>query len=348
MVGATRVLLILSAAALVQMSWLAAQEGSWTDRLGLRFRDDCQEDVGLTGLLAWVLSWASGRRGQQRNGHCESKEMRCADGTKITGLQVRYARVEASDRDLYDFRPRCGTLWQSWLGMRFPSESDHMQTEGAICPAGSSVTGVQVARGRNERRDWDYYTFKLRCGKHWGEPLGLPFDGLRETRSATCPSGSWTAGLRVHRGFQDWGDLCVCRLYLVDPLCSMLADCSCPCATVTHTSSNSSAPCRRVDLISLGRLVAAAVEVAVAVVAAVLAAVKAVLAAARAAVAAAKTAARVEGNLTRGRPSGTARARQHRERPLSGLGRPMLTPWQRRYERSYGERLSAQSSKSYS
>ena len=49
---------------------------------------------------------------------------------------------------------------------------------------------------------------RLRCGKAWLEqPLGLAFLGLRETRSATCPSGAAVAGLRVHRGFQDWGDL---------------------------------------------------------------------------------------------------------------------------------------------
>jgi hypothetical protein len=63
-------------------------------------------------------------------------------------------------------------------------------------------------RGRNERRDWDYYNFKLRCNKAWEKhPLGLAFDGLKETRSATCPKDSAVAGLRVHRGFQDWGDV---------------------------------------------------------------------------------------------------------------------------------------------
>jgi hypothetical protein len=118
----------------------------------------------------------------------------------------------------------------------FPAEAEtsHLQTEAAICPSGSSVTGVQVMRGRNDRLDQDFFNFKLRvrdagsrplpacaalrrellrvrarsqCGKQWAEqPLGLAFDGLRETRSATCPAGASIAGLRVHRGFQDWGD----------------------------------------------------------------------------------------------------------------------------------------------
>jgi len=189
-------------------SWWPSADGSWSERLGLYFRDDCQEDTGLHGLLIWLISWVA-RHGQQRSGHCESKEMRCAAGSKVTGLQVRYARLEQGDRDLYDFKPRCGTSWQSWLGMRFPgnSEADLTEAEADICTTGTSVTGVQVMRGRNDRRDWDYYNFKLRCGKQWAEPLGLAFDGLRETRSATCPSGSSVAGLRVHRGFQDWGDL---------------------------------------------------------------------------------------------------------------------------------------------
>ena len=216
--------------------WYGSQEGSWSDRLGLHFRDDCQEETGIRGFFVWIMAWAT-RSGQQRSGHCESKEMRCAADTKITGLQVRYARLEQGDRDLYDFKPRCGTTWQSWvcmklrtfgdrpadlilrtynhttitqLGMRFPRDSDHAMAEAAICPDGISMTGVQVSRGRNDRRDWDYYNFKLRCGKHWAEPMGLAFDGLRETRSATCQSGSWVAGLRVHRGFQDWGDLDTC------------------------------------------------------------------------------------------------------------------------------------------
>ena len=160
--------------------------------------------------------------------------MRCDDGYWVTGLQVRYARLEAGDRDMYDFRPRCGAAWQAWLGMRFPATdaADHTQIEAAVCQGMGSVTGVQVMRGRNERRDWDYYNFKLRCGRQWsGQPLGLAFDGLRETRSATCPAGAVrplirpppflhsvhssalrcssqaVAGLRVHRGFQDWGDV---------------------------------------------------------------------------------------------------------------------------------------------
>ena len=192
-------------------SWMASSaEGSWTDRLGLRFKDDCQEDVGFGGLLAWAWSWITGRQGQQRSGNCESKEMRCPGGLKITGLQVRYARVESGDRDYYDFRPRCGTQWMAYLGMRMPSRDErtsHDQEEAAICSGGAAVTGVQVMRGRNDRRDQDTYTFKLRCGRQWADvPLGLAFDGLRETRSATCPGGGSLAGLRVHRGFADWGD----------------------------------------------------------------------------------------------------------------------------------------------
>ena len=144
-------------------SWLASSDGSWSDRLGLLFKDDCQEDQGLRGLFIWLWSWAS-RAGQQRSGNCESKEMRCAAGYKVTALQVKYGRVERSDRDFYDFRPRCGQSWEPWLGMKMPRESqaDHMQTEAAICPGGVGVTGIQVMRGRNDRLDQDYFNFKLK------------------------------------------------------------------------------------------------------------------------------------------------------------------------------------------
>jgi hypothetical protein len=126
----------------------------------------------------------------------------------MTGVQIRYARLEKGDRDMYDFRPRCDNAWEDWLGLRMPDTADHMQVEAGICPGGTSMTGIQVMRGRNDRRDQDYFNFKLRCAKKWLDlPLGLAFDGLRETRSATCPSSAAIAGLRVHRGFQDWGDL---------------------------------------------------------------------------------------------------------------------------------------------
>ena len=155
------VIVVVFGGSLGSSSWLPSQDGSWTDRLGLRFTDDCQEEVGLAGLLSWLLAWVT-RGGQQRSGHCESREMRCAVGQKLTGLQVRYARLERGDRDLYDFRPRCGTAWQAWLGLRFPDAgADHMQSEAAIChDAGASVTGVQVMRGRNDRRDQDYYAYQ--------------------------------------------------------------------------------------------------------------------------------------------------------------------------------------------
>ena len=51
------------------------------------------------------------------------------------------------------------------------------------------------------------YTFKLRCDKQWRDVHGLSFEALRETRSATCPHGRSVSGIRVHRGFQDWGSV---------------------------------------------------------------------------------------------------------------------------------------------
>ena len=53
------------------------------------------------------------------------------------------------------------------------------------------------------------YTFKLRCAKQWRDLIGLPFEALRETRSATCPHGRSVSGIRVHREQEDnlLGDL---------------------------------------------------------------------------------------------------------------------------------------------
>ena len=122
---------------------------------------------------------------------------------------------------------------------------------------------MQVIRGRDEQKDWDYFLFKcvctcpprrrlpkrplafktraapppraaapppraattrrhppppatrgrLRCGlgisAEWTEFVNLPYENrlFRETRSVTCKRGMVATGLRVYRGFQNWGDL---------------------------------------------------------------------------------------------------------------------------------------------
>jgi hypothetical protein len=89
------------------------------------------------------------------------------------------------------------------MGMRFDTKaSEH---GAAVCPAGTALTGLQVMRGRGEGRDM--YNFKLRCDREWRSVVGLPFDALKETRSATCRRESTVVGVRVHRGFQDWGSI---------------------------------------------------------------------------------------------------------------------------------------------
>ena len=226
--------------------------GGWTDRLGLSFSDDCQENSGLAALFAWAGSWLSGRGGQQRSAHCETKESACPPGVPVTGLQVKGGHVrKGGNRELYDFRLRCGSGWQhGWLGLRFDVQGGRETERGAgICPEGNDLTGVQVMRGRSagpNSRDCarplptermhakdiparcleprrgparacacgtlqtglccallacahSDYTFKLRCAKQWRDLIGLPFEALRETRSATCPHGRSVSGIRVHR-----------------------------------------------------------------------------------------------------------------------------------------------------
>eukprot|EP00316_Scyphosphaera_apsteinii_P005956 CAMPEP_0119319322 /NCGR_PEP_ID=MMETSP1333-20130426/49096_1 /TAXON_ID=418940 /ORGANISM="Scyphosphaera apsteinii, Strain RCC1455" /LENGTH=276 /DNA_ID=CAMNT_0007325701 /DNA_START=33 /DNA_END=863 /DNA_ORIENTATION=+ len=194
---------------LAQSNTNALAQDGWTERLGLRFKHDCQEEEGIRSWLAWAMSWLAGRKGQRSDSHCESKEQLCSMG-ELTGLRVRNAagEVGGSDRDFYDFDLQCGRAWTGWLGMRLDSSmTGHVQTETALCRPGLVVTGVQVLRGRDNHKDRDYLNFRLKCGSEWGSPLGLAFDHLRETRQATCPRGFHADGVRVHRGFQDWGDL---------------------------------------------------------------------------------------------------------------------------------------------
>ena len=54
---------------------------------------------------------------------------------------------------------------------------------------------------------------RLRCGlgisASWTDFVDLPYENrlFRETRSVTCKRGLVATGLRVYRGFQEWGDL---------------------------------------------------------------------------------------------------------------------------------------------
>jgi hypothetical protein len=194
-------MLVIVAAGMTDDSW-----AGWTDRLGLRFSEDCQEHAGIVAFFAWAESWLSGRHGKQRDGHCETKEMRCPEGLAVTGLAVKSGHTKRSgSRELFDFQLRCGShgALTGWMGMRFDTKaSEH---GAAVCPAGTALTGLQVMRGRGEGRDM--YNFKLRCDREWRSVVGLPFDALKETRSATCRRESTVVGVRVHRGFQDWGSV---------------------------------------------------------------------------------------------------------------------------------------------
>ena len=188
-------------------SWLdyfSSSDWEWTDRLGLAFTDDCQETRGVAAIWAWASSWISGRQGRQRSAHCESREASCPPGVAVTGLKVRSGHVRrGGNRELYDFSLRCGSKWtDKFLGLYFDVREDVTPAAG-VCPDGVTLTGVQVMRGRSEGLNArDYYTFKLRCERDWRSIVGLPFDNLKETRSATCPQKRSVAGIRVHRGFQ--------------------------------------------------------------------------------------------------------------------------------------------------
>ena len=49
-------------------------------------------------------------------------------------IQVRYTagKLRGSDRDFYDFAPRCGPRWQRWLGLKFDTPTDAAVEEHAI------------------------------------------------------------------------------------------------------------------------------------------------------------------------------------------------------------------------
>ena len=177
--------------------------GGWTSRLGMSFSDECQEHAGLQAILVWAGRLFTGDKERTRSAHCETRQSSCPAGLAVTGLAVRSGHMRrGGSRELYDFALRCGPEYLTeWMGLRFDTRaSDH---GAAVCPEHEHLSGVQVMRGRGEGRDT--YNFKLRCGKEWRALVGLPVQSARETRSATCARGSHVVGVRVHRGFQDWG-----------------------------------------------------------------------------------------------------------------------------------------------
>ena len=81
----------------------------------------------MVGIAAWLHTSAnaawSGLMGLtfDSNRPIESKALYCPSGF-ITGLRVKYGRTRHEDRDLYDFKLKCGNRWTSWGGMWFKNE----------------------------------------------------------------------------------------------------------------------------------------------------------------------------------------------------------------------------------
>eukprot|EP00908_Phaeocystis_cordata_P019726 Transcript_31326.p1 GENE.Transcript_31326~~Transcript_31326.p1 ORF type:complete len:402 (-),score=195.63 Transcript_31326:109-1272(-) len=160
-----------------------------------------------TGMLG--LEFASDRP-------TETKSLHCPSGF-ITGIRVRYGRTRQEDRDLYDFKLKCGNRWTSWSGLWFKSEVEDKEWE---CPSKMYVTGMEVKRGRREFGDRDTYDFKLQCSGVWQSYLGMKYHGHQEEKRQECPNGEGTSGLKVFRGFVEWGDK---DLYEYDLNCKSIA-----------------------------------------------------------------------------------------------------------------------------
>merc|ERR1719405_226816 len=92
----------------------AGSEAAWTGMLGLEFASDRPT---------------------------ETKSLHCPSGF-ITGIRVRYGRTRSEDRDLYDFKLKCGNRWTSWSGLWFKNEVEDKEWE---CPSKMYVTGMEVS-----------------------------------------------------------------------------------------------------------------------------------------------------------------------------------------------------------
>jgi hypothetical protein len=150
-------------------------------------------DAAWSGLLG--LKFESNRP-------VETKTLLCPSGF-ITGIRVRYGRTRQEDRDLYDFKLKCGLRWTSWSGLWFKNEIEDKTVE---CPAKMYMTGIEVKRGRSDLRDRDTYDFKLQCSGVWQGYMGMKSSSHQETAAKDCPNGEGSSGLKIFRGFLEWGD----------------------------------------------------------------------------------------------------------------------------------------------
>ena len=175
--------------ALALLAALAPAGAAWTGLMGLQF---------------------------ESNRPIETKSLHCPSGF-ITGVRIRYGRTRQEDRDLYDFKLKCGNRWTAWSGLWFKNEVEDKTWE---CPSKMYVTGFEVKRGRNDWSDRDTYDFKLQCSGVWQNYMGLKFGGLQESANKECPAGEGISGLKVYRGFLEWGDK---DLYEYDLNCKSIA-----------------------------------------------------------------------------------------------------------------------------
>ena len=90
-------------------------------------------------------------------------------------------------------------------GLWFKNEVEGKTWE---CPSKMYMTGVEVKRGRREIGDRDTYDFKLQCSGVWQSFMGMKFGGLQEAAQKECPTGDGSSGIKVYRGFIDWGVCC--------------------------------------------------------------------------------------------------------------------------------------------
>ena len=96
----------------------------------------------VASLLGYASAGWTGALGLtfESNKPVEAKSLFCPSGF-ITGIRVKYGRTRDEDRDLYDFKLKCGQRWTSWSGLWFKNELEDKTYE---CPAKMYVTGIEV------------------------------------------------------------------------------------------------------------------------------------------------------------------------------------------------------------
>jgi len=117
--------------------------------LGLEFASDRPTETKSLHCPSGFITGIRVRYGRRAYAPLAPRTLPCADASAGWAapapqrLRSSLRRTRSEDRDLYDFKLKCGNRWTSWSGLWFKSEVEDKEWE---CPSKMYVTGMEVTQ----------------------------------------------------------------------------------------------------------------------------------------------------------------------------------------------------------